>query len=382
MEVRILFLLTAFTQWKLTLCVNTMVSGVISDDLTFIHKTFSVPPSERAIIKVDLLVPSSSIRILRRYPMIGIYTTQDHINIRKQCIYRPYGQLLNRDLHPELTMNQNRSAPLTCELVYNNHQLLCQGNITVHDHFPRKFSFSFGFHCDGISSLRGLSNDIIIRVSNETDCLELPSSFPYYRYVQYGTRPYLSGDEMLKKFPLIKLLKSASSCFQHGTEFLCYIFTNKCDPQSNQIIPQCREMCYNYLDACGPQLGKWKNINCEYLPSLHEEIPCFYKTVQCKEPPIVKNATVVSYFTSSGKYLLHHQAEYTCHRGFKMEGNKTITCMYNGHWSSPPQCSFEDIFLSYSQQEINQTTEPTARFISFTFLQQYSSWLSAYCCCF
>ena len=360
MEVRILFLLTAFIQWKLTLSVTTMISGVISEDMPFIHKTFPVPPSERAIIEVDLLVKSRSIRKLRRYPMIGIYTTQDHINIRKQCVYRPYGQLLNRDLHPKLTMNQNRSAPLTCELVYNNRHLLCQGNITVQDYFPRKFSFSFGFHCRRMSSLRGLKYDIKIHVSNETSCLELSPSLICYPYIQYGARPNLLGNEMLIKFIFSKLLNSGSSCFQHGAEFLCYVFTNKCDPQSNQIIPQCREMCYNYLDACGPLLGKWKSINCDYLPSLYEEIPCFYKPVRCKEPPIVKNATVVSYFTSSGKYLLHHQAEYTCHQGFKMEGNKTITCLYNRHWSSPPQCSFEDSFLSYSQQEIKQTTEPTA----------------------
>ena len=265
MEVRILFVLAAFAQWNLTSSVKTSVSGEISEDITFIHKMFPVPPSKRAIIEVSVRVPGKFIRKSRRYPMMGIYTTQDHINIRKKCIHRPYGQLLNRNLHPGITMNQHLSRPLTCELIQTviglfeqNSDLLCRGNIAVQDYFLRKFSFSFGFHCRRISSLRGLSYDMKIHVSNETDCLELSPSFPCYRYVQYGTRPYLLGDQMLKKFPLIKLLKSASSCFQHGTEFLCYVVSNRCDPLSKQVIPQCREMCYDYLEACGPQLGKWK----------------------------------------------------------------------------------------------------------------------------
>ena len=344
----------------------TSISDNISEDITFIHKTFPVPSSKRAIIQVKVRVPVKLVRKSRRYLMMGIYTTQDHIKIKKQCTHTRYGQLLNRDLHPGLTMSQNCSKPLTCEQFHYIRQFneaLCKGNITVQDYFPRKFSFSFGFHCGRISSLRGLSYDIIIHVSNETTGLELPPSFPCYHYIQYGAHPYLLGNEMLKKFPLIKLLKSASSCFQHGRKFLCYVVTNRCDPQSKRIIPQCREMCYNYLDACGPLLGKWKSTNCDYLPSLYEEIPCLYKPAMCKEPPIVNNATVVPYILLHGKYLLHHKAQYSCNQGFKMEGNKTISCKYNGHWSTPPQCSFEDSFFSKPvcscSQGIKLMTEPT-----------------------
>ena len=134
--------------------------------------------------------------------------------------------------------------------------------------------------------------------------------------------PNLLGYEMLMKFSLYEsaeILISASSCFQHNTEFLCYLFIPKCDPETNQIIPPCKQMCCGY-SACSPKLGKWKHINCNYLPSFHEEIPCFYKPVRCKKPPKVKNSTVVTYFTLRGKYLWHHKAEYSCNQGFKMEG--------------------------------------------------------------
>ena len=175
--------------------------------------------------------------------------------------------------------------------------------------------------------------------------------------MQYGVHPNLLGDQILTKSSFYELLKAHSLCFQHAKEFFCYLLTPKCAPKSNEIIPQCREMCYGYLDACNPQLRKWKHINCDYLPSLHEEIPCFYKPVRCKEPPKVNNATVVTYFDCSGKYVLHHKAEYSCHQGFKMEGNKTIVCEYNGHWPTPPQCSFGDSSL------LTLTTAPMIEFI-------------------
>ena len=34
-----------------------------------------------------------------------------------------------------------------------------------------------------------------------------------------------------------------------------------------------------------------------------------------------------------------NKTKYTCKEGFKLEANQSITCMYNGHWSTPPQCS-------------------------------------------
>ena len=169
MEVRILFILAAFAQWKMTFSVRSF-SGRISEDVTFFHETFPVPPSMRAIIQVSVIVPRKFITKSRSYPLMGIYTTQDHINIREKCIDRPYGQLGNRNLHPGLTMNKHRSRPLTCELLpiiglFEGiaPDLHFHGNIIVQDYFPRKFSFSFGFHCLRISSLRGLKYSIKIQ---------------------------------------------------------------------------------------------------------------------------------------------------------------------------------------------------------------------------
>ena len=33
--------------------------------------------------------------------------------------------------------------------------------------------------------------------------------------------------------------------------------------------------------------------------------------------------------------------EYSCDEGFKLKGNKTVTCDYKGQWSTPPKCSLK-----------------------------------------
>ena len=95
MDAKLIFLLMASTQWKWTHSVS--VSGEISEDLTFIHKTFPVPPSIRAIIEVDVYDTVSFLR--PNYVMMGIYTTNNHVNIKKQCTHTWYGQLRNSNLH-------------------------------------------------------------------------------------------------------------------------------------------------------------------------------------------------------------------------------------------------------------------------------------------
>ena len=50
------------------------------------------------------------------YPILGIHTIQDHINIEQRCTHVDYGQFRNKELHPGLTTAQNRSGSLRCEI--------------------------------------------------------------------------------------------------------------------------------------------------------------------------------------------------------------------------------------------------------------------------
>ena len=197
----------------------------------------------------------------------------------------------------------------------------------IQDYTPRIFSFSFGFYCDQInsgSSLKGLSYAIIIYVTNKTNCYVIPHDNECYRYIQYGQSFNLFGTT--KKFYL-KLLESTSSCYQHARKFLCYVWEMKCNSTSNQIMVPCLEMCYDHMSACGTQMGNWKFINCDYLPSLNGDIPCLYEPVRCmRYPPTVDNATLLNHFTMRDKHSLPTIAEYTCNDG--LVGRKQNQYMY------------------------------------------------------
>ena len=132
----------------------------------------------------------------------------------------------------------------------------------------------------------------------------------------------------------------------------------ECDPVTQQVIHPCREMCWSLVDACLEKwffmvtdlglLSRYKNsywnrssvIDCDYLPSLHGNIPCFYKPVICDSPPDVTDSTVVVNSTQKDVYQLHDVVQYACvNDTFKMIGNASITCRYSGQWSqSPPKC--------------------------------------------
>ena len=88
------------------------------------------------------------------------------------------------------------------------------------------------------------------------------------------------------------------SCYQHRVEFLCYMFVSKCDPNSKRIIPPCREMCHDYKNGC----YQGAPFDCDYLPPLVGDVPCFYEPVWCKDPPTVKNALVFTNFSHRGQY--------------------------------------------------------------------------------
>ena len=105
MDVRIFILLVILGQ---PIVIGSMsISGEITEDITFLHKTFPVPPSMRAIIEIDVYYTDSPLRKQGHYPRMGIYTTMDHINIKKRCTYIAFGQLAKHHLHPRLTLDES-----------------------------------------------------------------------------------------------------------------------------------------------------------------------------------------------------------------------------------------------------------------------------------
>ena len=149
----------------------------------------------------------------------------------------------------------------------------------------------------------------------------------------------------------IKLVNQYSGgCYKFLFELGCYACIPKCDVTRNVTIPPCRETCWDFLHGCEGVLRKFyqdytsdirKLMNCDYLPRKGGDIrsKCFYKAVTCDAPPKIPNGKIQGGIIINGTYPLHTQLNIMCvNQTFVMKGNSTITCMYTGTWSHPPQC--------------------------------------------
>ena len=356
----------------------TIKDGTIRQDTEFYYKDLSQFPSEFATVEYDIMYSTA---LIRPRPILDIYTTTDNKNLIKRCSNYGYGQLRNEHLHSPLEL---RSKPLgftTCLSNPNGTDIIhCHGKTAIRDYIPRRFGFSFGFECvwPKGGSLRGLTYNIsIYDESNRTICHSMVpvqnttiTHHCGYLY-QYMTLPNLIGHqnwssilERLQPGSEIMLFSVSSildsdgwRCHDKLYQALCYVLVPKCDPIYNTTTHLCKEMCEDIMEGCmDTVLSKkaslrmpyqhlwkaWTKINlsnlfsCDYLPSRHEPIPCFYKPVVCTSPPNVTNAITVA---SNRTYEAKTQVEYSCESDqYQMEGNGKITCLYSGQWSEPPRC--------------------------------------------
>ena len=174
------------------------ISGKISEDITFLHKPFPVPPSKRAIKEVDVSYPISSVRKQGIDLVMGFYTTNDHIDIQKQCVHIRYCQLKNSFLHRQIRLDDSELKPPKC-LEQPQGTIHCRGKIIVQVFIPRNFSFSFGFKCpwiNSVTSLKGLVYNLTIHEqTNENDCVDFNRKVRVAcsQFYQHGLLPNLIG---------------------------------------------------------------------------------------------------------------------------------------------------------------------------------------------
>ena len=211
----------------------------------------------------------------------------------------------------------------------------CAGNITVQDFIRRNFSISFGFRCRDVkptTSLKGLIFNITIYPQREgVTCFPLTGDSICRNYYGYGGFPNLLGDEHIGDSSLSSLIRKSFQCYQYPIELFCRLYIPRC--RWGNLVHPCREMCHDYFRACS---NDTLDMNCDYLPSRTDGIQCYDKKMICSYAHLtIQNGTVVSYGTTERTYT----AEFFCKRGFTLEGNSTITCLYSGEWSSElPVC--------------------------------------------
>ena len=363
------------------------ISDVITTDTSFYYRRFETFPSKLATLEYSVMFNLTRIKHQRDTKgcnvILDIYTTEYDKNLNKNCSNDGFGQLRNENLRTPLHLRYGPYRFTTCKLDEKYSDMLhCQGRTNIQDYIPRKYGFSFGYDCIFLEkpSLTGLSyNFTISGQSNRSQCLFIQrlsgTMAECLSFYNHTSLPNMIGDHDMNSLQIsissytgfeaflsyISSQLPTGGCFKHMKEVLCQILFPRCDHINNQVIPICKEMCFIFLNSCLTVLKPafysvlkttkykyWKKyadrnisdeIDCNYLPSVNDRIPCYYKPVTCHPPPNVTNARIINGSQHDGSYLAKFQVEYECvNETFQMEGNSTVTCLYSGKWYKIPKC--------------------------------------------
>ena len=364
------------------------ISDMVTEDTSFYYRQFQMFPSKLITLEYSVMFNISKIyRLCGRVGcivLLDIYTTEYDKNLKINCSNDPFGQLRNENLRTPLRLRHKPYRYTDCKLDDEDPDMLhCEGNTTIQDYIPRHYGFSFGYDCDisAKPSLVGLSyNFTISGQSNRTQCLPIPHHLPrnmkncvvFYNQISLpnliGNPDIKSVQVAMSRFEIhlldgiisdVSSLLPTGGCYKHMKEVFCRISIPQCDQIRNQVIHICKETCFILLNSCvklwKPFLShylksakfekfrKYGNIsdllNCNYLPSVNDPIPCYYKPVTCDPPANVTNARIIYNSEFNGTFLAMSQVEYECvDETFQMEGNQSVTCMYSGKWYETPKC--------------------------------------------
>ena len=229
-------------------------------------------------------------------------------------------------------------------------------------YIPRQYSFSIGFDCKNLrkASLNGVYFNISISdQTNHTKCSRIPHAqsevmsvncSKFYSKTSFpnpiGSQTLVEGIASMNQFYVRYLqaltLNSTSSCYKMLSKLICFIFIPKCGERELLTISPCREMCEDFLEACGGILfSDLFEMNCQYLPSQNGTISCLYQPVTCEHPSYISNGLEKT-FTEQDYYLVNSEIEYACTDGrYITNGEGTRKCLYSGQWSKEPKCVSE-----------------------------------------
>ena len=333
------------------------VSDTLADSTSFYYRQLSKYPAKKATLELSV----SMFQVGSVAYQLDFFMFNGDFKPERNCSYQKFGQLRNEDLH--IPLRSGRYRFVNCEDVDNRRS--CHGKTTVQDFIPRSVAFAFGIDCaekrNNLIPIQGLAFNIsLYDASNHTKCSKdgrwVPGCQNYY---SHRTFPNLMGNQfswdtrsdfntMNRFLRAIDRDYLQFGCYQHLHEFICYTLNPKCDPQTKQIVPPCRETCLDFVQGCTAHFGqillqtkgnkKLQVANCNYLLDANGTLPCFYKPVTCPPPPDITNGLLVNVINSTKSHYLGSRLEYICQDEYDMKGNGTVTCLYSGQWSVAPVC--------------------------------------------
>ena len=321
--------------------VAVPVSGTIDDDILFYYEELPAEPSKLATIDFRIW-PSSD------YVDFQLYTTTNHVNIERNCSFRLFSQVYN-------IFMQERFARIDCSDG-------CQLSRMIHDYIPRKFSFSLGFRCDDLKSLKGTRYKVeVVYQTNETSCSAMPDNIlNCSRFYSLVSQPNLMGyDKERGPIELVAFLETLQrfqfplNCYPHLEEYLCNLYLPQCDTESKSFVVPCRQifeemelgcvMVPEFFDIFRATPNNTGTFDNDYLPSRYGNIPCWYKPITCEAPLNTTDTVITGGLNESGIYYGGSELQYSCaDESLGISGSSTVMCLHNGLWSDSPVCAKQD----------------------------------------
>ena len=172
------------------------------------------------------------------------------------------------------------------------------------------------------------------------------------QFYSHTTFPNIFGHfNILETLDYIDLLRNIFRanklpCHQHLFYMVCQSYFTRC-PERNttdirnntiyevdRLVPLCKEMCYNFKEACAIDFLPMVNvIDCHSIPYSKETSNCVHMEVFCTNPP-------VQIPDGPDTYPVNSTLEYSCPIGMvHVSENRNITCTFSGEWTKPPECT-------------------------------------------
>ena len=123
-------------------------------------------------------------------------------------------------------------------------------------------------------------------------------------------------------------------------QLVCLAVLPECLPEQNKLILPCRKDCQAFIDISGQKIiGYFLDkfvLNCDYLPSVKDNVTCYSKEDICGPPPEINHGFILERnipFAKEG-----HVVHYACNDSWILTGSPNSSCQKSGEWTLPPEC--------------------------------------------
>ena len=229
-------------------------SHTITEDTTWYYQQLTTEPS--LITEIQFSVVSID------YPhtfRLNFYTTEDNINLQKNCSSVKLMDSYSMDICGFLSGLTNNDC-----LKDKNGLLHCTGKTVIQDFKPRTISFSFGKSLwnpkrnfsEGPQLQHQLS--LVREISRNVFQYKTDASLKrmWLKFYPFASFPNLLGQQQQEAIDtagslfLLWFKQMPGDCYKFQLEMLCYIFGPKCDVTRRVTIPPCRENCWDFVNGC------------------------------------------------------------------------------------------------------------------------------------